>query len=40
MSAKSLAGALPTPAKGYAWAHCEETKGAFLKPAGWFFKKG
>lgn len=27
-------------AYSHAWVYCEETKGAFLKPAGWFFQKG
>ncbi len=32
--------ALPKPPSGYSWEWCEEIKGAFLKPDGWFFKKG
>jgi hypothetical protein len=40
MSGVPFAGALPLPAKGYAWVNCTETKSAFLKPEGWFFKKG
>ena len=31
--------ALPEPPKGYSWQWCEDIKGAFLKPDGWFFKK-
>jgi Tfp pilus assembly protein PilF len=31
--------AFPAPSKGYNWVHCDETKSAFLKPDGWFFKK-
>ena len=30
---------LPKPPAGYTWARCPEIKGAFLKPAGWHFKK-
>jgi hypothetical protein len=40
MGAVSLATQLPIPPKGYAWVKCAETKSAFLKPDGWFFKKG
>jgi hypothetical protein len=40
MSAVSLASELPLPPKGYAGVNCTETKSAFLKPNGWFFKKG
>jgi len=31
---------LPPAPKGYSWVRCDETKSAFLKPNGWFFKKG
>lgn len=30
---------IPVPPAGYSWANCEETKSAFLKPDGWFFRK-
>lgn len=40
MSAVSLATELPIAPKGNAWVNCAETKSAFLKPDGWFFKKG
>jgi hypothetical protein len=29
----------PPPPVGYSWVSCIETKSAFLKPDGWFFKK-
>jgi hypothetical protein len=40
MGAVSLATELPIAPKGYAWVKCVETRSAFLKPDGWFFKKG
>lgn len=30
---------LPPPPDGFKWEWCEEIKGAFLKPDGWFVKK-
>lgn len=35
-----IATELPPPPKGYSWVSCNETKSAFLKPVGWYFKKG
>jgi len=29
----------PAPPSGYSWVSCSETKSAFLKPDGWFFKE-
>lgn len=39
MTASAQQSALPEPPEGYAWQWCEEIKGGFLKPDGWFFKK-
>jgi len=35
----TLATELPPPPAGYTWVRCNDIKGAFLKPTGWFFKK-
>ncbi|MFA5940485.1 MAG: hypothetical protein WC809_14095 [Sinimarinibacterium sp.] len=29
----------PPPPAGYTWVNCPESKSAYLKPDGWFFKK-
>lgn len=39
ITASAQQSALPEPPKGYSWQWCEDIKGAFLKPDGWFFRK-
>lgn len=36
----AFASDLPPAPKGFSWVSFDETKSAFLKPAGWFSKKG
>lgn len=39
-SINAIATELPPPPEGYSWVRCNEIKGAFLMPMGWYFKKG
>lgn len=39
VSSFSMANELPTPPKGYSWVQAKETKSAYLKPDGWYFRK-
>jgi hypothetical protein len=39
-SISAIATELPPPPDGYSWVNCNEIKGAFLMPLGWYFKKG